>query len=59
MRSVGLEKASIGVTIAKNIYSLDGVQLLKQGTKLSEEYREKLIKNGVTSIFIEIGRAHV
>lgn len=52
MRRIYLDKAQTGAVVARTIYSLDGVLLLSEGTKLSESIINRLLQNGIREIYI-------
>lgn len=53
MRRVSLDGAQTGVTVARTIYSLDGIVLLTAGTELTRERKEKLLNIGITELYID------
>jgi len=53
LHRVSLDKALTGSVIARTVYSHDGVLLLSEGMRLTEEHKRKLSHNGVSDLFIE------
>lgn len=53
MRRVSLDKIQSGAILAKTIMTLEGKVLLASGMELTEEYRRRLIANGITEIYVE------
>jgi len=53
VRRVSLDNIQSGVILAKTVMTLEGRVLLASGTVLTEEYKKKLIANGITEIYIE------
>lgn len=53
MRRVSLDKIQSGAILAKTIVTLEGKVLLVSGTELTEEYKRRLMANGITEVYVE------
>ena len=50
MRRVSLDKIQSGAMLAKTLVTLEGKVLLASGTIRTEEYKRRLMANGITEI---------
>jgi len=53
VRRVSLDKIQSGAVLAKAIMTLEGKVLLASGAEITEEYKRRLLSNGITEIYIE------
>jgi len=53
VRRVSLDKIQAGAKLAKTIVTLEGKVLLASGAEITEEYKRRLLSNGISEIYIE------
>ncbi|AGC68449.1 metal dependent phosphohydrolase [Thermoclostridium stercorarium subsp. stercorarium DSM 8532] len=53
MRRVSLDKIQSGAILAKTIVTLEGKVLLASGVEITEEFKKRLLANGITEVYIE------
>jgi HD-GYP domain-containing protein (c-di-GMP phosphodiesterase class II) len=53
VRRVSLDKIQSGAILAKTIVTLEGKVLLASGVEITEEFKKRLLANGITEVYIE------
>lgn len=53
MRRVSLDKIQSGAILGKTIMTLEGKVLLAAGVEITDEYKKRLLANGITEVYID------
>lgn len=53
MRRVSIDKVQNGSVVARTIYTLEGIVLLSEGARITEDIKDKLTHNGVLDVFVD------
>lgn len=48
-----MDLAEPGIVVGRTIHTLDGIVLLNAGTELTDDLRDKLVRNGITEVYVD------